>query len=260
MDDPITHLKDLLVRCKAEKVDLRTLPFIKSNLNLKIINFKLVVIVIGVTLSMLSVYVKMYLSDERCALELPSELSKMFRSPENCNFCENVTEVDRIANISPDEFERKYAYSSLPVIITDATSTWTASETFDFWYFKELYDAARKRTNKPMNCQFFPYKSGFKSFYEAMSIPDERVNYEPGTDPWYFGWSNCNEDVAQILRQHYGRPYFLPKTSENNAIDWIFMGGSGLGAHMHVDNVRLPSWQAQIKGEKEWTLAPPPEW
>lgn len=29
---------------------------------------------------------------------------------------------------------------------------------------------------------------------------------------------------------------------------------------MKVDNVRLPSWQAQIKGEKEWTLAPPPEW
>lgn len=28
---------------------------------------------------------------------------------------------------------------------------------------------------------------------------------------------------------------------------------------MKVDNVRLPSWQAQIKGEKEWTLAPPPE-
>lgn len=37
------------------------------------------------------------------------------------------------------------------------------------------------------------------------------------------------------------------------------MGGPSLGAHMHVDNVRLPSWQAQIKGEKEWILAPPPE-
>lgn len=37
------------------------------------------------------------------------------------------------------------------------------------------------------------------------------------------------------------------------------MGGQSLGAHMHVDNVRLPSWQAQIKGVKEWILAPPPE-
>ncbi|EDS39638.1 conserved hypothetical protein [Culex quinquefasciatus] len=26
-----------------------------------------------------------------------------------------------------------------------------------------------------------------------------------------------------------------------------------------VDNVRLPSWQSQLKGAKEWILAPPPE-
>lgn len=94
---------------------------------------------------------------------------------------------------------------------------------------------------------------------EALSIPVERVNYEPGTKPWYFGWSNCNYKAAQELRKHYDRPYFLPKLSENNAVDWIFMGGPSLGAHMHVDNVRLPSWQAQIKGAKEWILAPPPE-
>lgn len=28
---------------------------------------------------------------------------------------------------------------------------------------------------------------------------------------------------------------------------------------LQVDNVRLPSWQAQLKGSKEWILAPPPE-
>lgn len=234
MDDPLKEMKILLARCRKENLDLRTLPFIKSNLNIKIVNFKFCVIVTGVALFLLTVYLRLYLSDERCALELPSELSKVFRTPENCNFCENVTEVDRVENISPDEFEEKYAYTGKPVIVTDATTSWTALQTFDFWYFKEIYEDARKRTNKLVNCQFFPYKSGFKTFYEAMSIPEERVDYQPGTDPWYFGWSNCNEDVAQILRQHYGRPYFLPKTSENNAIDWIFMGGSGLGAHMHV--------------------------
>lgn len=233
-DDHTTNLRKLLITARSEKIDLRTLPVIKSNLNIKIINCKAVIIVIGVILTILSIYVNKNLISEECALELPSELSKIFRPPENCKFCANVTEVDRISSVLPDEFEQKYAYSGLPVIVTDATKTWTALETFDFWYFKEIYEDAMQRSNKPMNCQFFPYKSGFKSFYEAMNIPKERVNYEPGTDPWYFGWSNCNEDVAEVLRQHYGRPYFLPKTSENNAIDWIFMGGAGLGAHMHV--------------------------
>lgn len=26
-----------------------------------------------------------------------------------------------------------------------------------------------------------------------------------------------------------------------------------------VDNVGLPSWQAQLKGQKKWEIAPPPE-
>lgn len=52
--------------------------------------------------------------------------------------------------------------------------------------------------------------------------------------PWYFGWSNCNPETAEEFRRHYGRPYFLPETSENNAVDWFFIGTAGLGAHMHV--------------------------
>lgn len=90
-------------------------------------------------------------------------------------------------------------------------------------------------------------------------MPPQRVGYEDGTLPWYFGWSNCNPLVAERLRRHYGRPYFLPPTSENDDVDWLFMGGVGLGAPMHVDAVRLPSWQAQLRGSKEWTLAAPPE-
>lgn len=90
-------------------------------------------------------------------------------------------------------------------------------------------------------------------------MPENRAKYETNTEPWYFGWSVCDYEVAHELRKHYDRPYFLPETSENNAVDWIFIGGFGLGAHLHVDNVRLPSWQAQIKGSKQWILAPPPE-
>lgn len=90
-------------------------------------------------------------------------------------------------------------------------------------------------------------------------MDDRRAAYMEGTEPWYFGWSNCNAEIVKIFREHYGRPYFLPPTSENHAGDWIFMGWPGFGAHMHVDNVRLPSWQAQLKGTKKWILAPPPE-
>lgn len=46
--------------------------------------------------------------------------------------------------------------------------------------------------------------------------------------------SNCDDRVGRVLRRHYDRPYFLPETSENKNVDWIFMGSPGYGAHMHV--------------------------
>ena len=48
--------------------------------------------------------------------------------------------------------------------------------------------------------------------------------------------SNCDSSAANILRQHYKRPYFLPSVSESSKTDWIFMGSPGYGAHMHVRN------------------------
>ena len=34
--------------------------------------------------------------------------------------------------------------------------------------------------------------------------------------------------------------------------DWFFLGTPGYGAPFHIDEVRHPSWQAQIKGVKIW--------
>ena len=46
--------------------------------------------------------------------------------------------------------------------------------------------------------------------------------------------SNCDSSAANVLRQHYQRPYFLPQTAESSRTDWIFMGSPGYGAHLHV--------------------------
>lgn len=90
-------------------------------------------------------------------------------------------------------------------------------------------------------------------------MSDARAHFAEGEPPWYIGWSNCHNEVKNELRKHYERPYFLPNDSESSALDWIFMGGSGPGALIHLDYVQRPSWQAQISGMKTWTLIPPPE-
>ncbi|XP_043264834.1 uncharacterized protein LOC122404702 [Colletes gigas] len=190
---------------------------------------------------------------DKCLAELPSFTQKIFRPAEDCSICRDVQQVDRISNVVPGTFEERYAYSGRPVVITDAMTNWTAPRVFSFMFLKSLYDG------EDANCQFFPYKTEFKSLQDVFEMDASRSLLEEGTKPWYVGWSNCDEKVGNVLRQHYQRPYFLPPTAESEKTDWIFMGSHGYGAPMHVDDVDHPSWQAQIKGEKLWILEPPRE-
>ncbi|XP_038223070.1 uncharacterized protein LOC119840502 [Zerene cesonia] len=193
---------------------------------------------------------------ETCMLQLPSSSKSLFRPPEDCSMCIEVTNVTRLTGVSPEDFEDHYAYSTKPVIVTDATENWRAMEEFSFHFFADFY-LNEKRGKKTNDCFFFAYKSGLNSLHEVFTMDEKRANLSG--DPWYVGWSTCYDEETRKLRAYYSRPYFLPRTAESDMVDWIFMGGPGQGAHMHVDSVRHMSWQAQIRGRKEWQLAPPPE-
>ena len=70
-------------------------------------------------------------------------------------------------------------------------------------------DAERaKSLNVKDTCQFFPYKTKFKSLKQVFETVGNEENMFK--IPWYVGWSNCNSYASQILRKHYERPEFLP--------------------------------------------------
>ncbi|KAG1679043.1 Bifunctional arginine demethylase and lysyl-hydroxylase JMJD6 [Nymphon striatum] len=194
---------------------------------------------------------------ESCTVDMPAAIHDAFRPPVNCSMCSHVTEVEHVSVLTAKLFEERHAYSGRPVVIVDGTNNWTAPEVFSFNFFKQLYPE-----DSPVRgdqCQFFPYQTSFESLNEVFNMTEDRANLRDGSNPWYIGWSNCDQEATDVLRRHYQRPYFLPPQSESSKTDWIFMGSPGYGAHMHIDHVGNPSWQAQIKGQKLWTLEPPPE-
>ncbi|XP_022089322.1 bifunctional arginine demethylase and lysyl-hydroxylase PSR-like [Acanthaster planci] len=201
-----------------------------------------------------------YFVEDPCLIGSNFILSEVGRPLASCELCRNLTAVPVYDTITPAEFVAKHAYNIRPALITGATTTWTAMETFSFNYFKELYTSHPEALQAvEEECQFFPYNTEFTSLEEAFKMSPERAALKEGERNWYFGWSNCDPLVAAELRRHYQRPYFLPDSSESSALDWIFMGGAGRGAGIHLDNVAKPSWQAQLSGRKTWTLIPLPE-
>lgn len=196
----------------------------------------------------------------RCLIGNNGFVIEISRPLVNCSICQHLESVPIEHNISADEFRQNYAYSITPVLIKDATRSWTAMETFSYDFFKKLYTETEDalKTIKE-ECQFFPYKTEFETLADVFNISEDRANFKEGETPWYIGWSNCHKGIQMELRKHYQRPYFLPNDFESSWIDWIFMGGFGPGAFIHIDYVQKPSWQAQIAGRKTWTLFPSPE-
>lgn len=127
--DPQSKLRNLLDRAEKDRIDIVELAVIKSHPNITkvVAPRKYILLGIGMTIVLTVLYMALHSGNgDECLIEMPAELSKAFRPPESCDFCENVNEVRRIAATSPEEFEELYAYSGVPVIVTDATQNWTA--------------------------------------------------------------------------------------------------------------------------------------
>lgn len=127
--DPKLKIRNLISRAEKNGINIVDLAVIKSHPSLTRVAAPKKYLMLGVTIAIVltMLYLALHTRDgDECIIEMPAELSKAFRPPERCDFCENVNEVRRIAATTPDEFEEQYAYSGVPVIITDAIQNWTA--------------------------------------------------------------------------------------------------------------------------------------
>lgn len=126
--------------------------------------------------------------EEPCLLNVNEIFIEVTRKETDCSFvCEGLTEVPRISGLSKEEFVTKYAYSGRPVVVIDAAKNWSATDVFNFTFFKDLFEKNKDayRVNEE-ECQFFPYRTEFISLEQAFNMSKERSEWKG--EPWYFGW------------------------------------------------------------------------
>uniref|UniRef100_A0A1A9ZB33 Cupin-like domain-containing protein n=1 Tax=Glossina pallidipes TaxID=7398 RepID=A0A1A9ZB33_GLOPL len=172
----------------------------------------------------------------------------------DCGFCRNVDGPLILKNMSREELA-PYAYSTLPIVIKNAVSHWPATSLLSLEMLKEIYGRYPEALDE--DCHFLNFHSDLKSIRDVFNMSPERANLSVGST-WYVGFSNCHLGVLEELRKLYGRPHFLPVDAELSNIDYVFLGYEQ-GAYMHLDYIHRLMWQAQLKGNKSWILAPTPE-
>lgn len=156
-NENVKKLKAIIEEANKSNINIQRFPSVRNHLTPSdLSHFRLSLLIPFVFGLITFLYGKSWMNDTKeCLISLPDPLSHAFRPPEDCGFCRNITQADRVSNVSPKEFEDNYAYNAKPVVITDATINWTALDVFDFWYFKDVYDSSLYDSEQ-MNCQFFP--------------------------------------------------------------------------------------------------------
>jgi len=184
------------------------------------------------------------------------------RVPVDCSMCEDVDKIDEIHidALTEEEFENKYVDTNRPLVVRNATLDWKAMTVLDYsWLRKEYLRNPEIMDQTNEDCWFEPYQSkgirNLQSLFRVLGTSGAMKSNKP----WYVGWSVCHEEVARKLSKLYKLPAFMRPDTRPSNMPWVFLGTPGPGAHFHLDNVDLPSWQAQLAGIKTWYLKPPPE-
>ena len=106
----------------------------------------------------------------------------------DCNICSNLNSALILHNITRDDFSQ-FAYSHKPIIIEGAAKHWSAMKTFDFQFFKDLFQNTEGAFESvEEECQFLNFNSDFKNLEEVFKMPQKMIFNEDGTKPWYIGW------------------------------------------------------------------------
>ena len=160
--------------------------------------FVLVVILVGVLAAAIGVRAGVYKKDliavahsTRCLVSNNEVVKEFVRPVFNCELCRNTSRIERIANISRQEFIEKYAYGTVPVVITGAANGWKALDSFSYLYFKNLYTKdVVVMDDIVQGCQFINWGYHFDSIEEVFNMTDAKTKLEPGPgdDSWYVGW------------------------------------------------------------------------
>ena len=167
-------------------------------------------------------------------------------------YMEKFPKVDRIFNPTKQEFNEKYGFGSMPVLIEGMMDTWKAKTSWTFDFFQQVLG----------NSEEYAERSASHVDYRLFKV-SEYIQYMrdcPDKDPYYL--KNCRFHRDTELLDDYVVPdYFkswhmiLPK-EERPPLSWLYIGATNTFSPLHLDVWDTSAWNAVISGTKLWMFYP----
>jgi len=160
-----------------------------------------------------------------------------------------LTSIDRVNQISPEDFRKNYLEPQIPVIITDLSHSWPAFSKWNWDYFKEIvgnvdvgvYNNIRAGAKVPVNGN-----DGVMKFGDYLDL------IRKGPVELRIFLFNIFKYAPQAI-EDINFPEFLIKGFLKK-YPMLFVGGAGSIAHMHYDIDLSHIFHTQFVGRKRVLL------
>jgi hypothetical protein len=159
--------------------------------------------------------------------------------------------VDRIENISAEEFQQRYYQTMTPLVITGLAKNWPAYHKWNWQFFKEivghkrvaLYNNVKSDAYTPINTA-----DDYKTFGEYIDMISQ------GPAGWRIFLFNIFEHAPQLTKD-FTWPDHLMKGFVKK-FPMLFVGGATSITHMHFDIDLSHIFHTQFVGRKKVLLFP----
>jgi len=162
-------------------------------------------------------------------------------------------EVQKVGDISYEEFMKEFYKPGIPVVFKNASKVWKANGMFSpDWFRKNFGD----RTTE--------VKGNIYTMREIMDMVENSSEGKPAPYPCIFNIPETLPEILpliQPLNLNYARPNWMEKKWFNRGY-WgsateVFIGGpGGKFPYLHLDYYHLNAWITQLYGEKRFTVFP----
>lgn len=188
---------------------------------------------------------------------------------------EHVEVVD-VETLTYDDFFLDYMVKNVPVVVRGAT---------DNWKCRQEWVDANGQPNLPFLREKFGNGQAFVHRKDKQTGQDqvERCRFDEflhhwesdEKDPWYwkdwhfvaefseYGAYECPMYFQDDWLNHYFDMIRCNSTTQNERTEtsdyrFVYMGQEGTKTDLHTDVAKSYSWSANVCGQKEWLLLPPP--
>src|SRR3989337_2426893 len=166
-------------------------------------------------------------------------------------FSMHLLPVDRVDNISVEEFQQRYYGTFTPLVITSLAKEWTAYHKWNWQYFKQIvgdkrvgiYNNIKSDAYTPINTA-----DDYKTFGQYVDMISQ------GPAGWRIFLFNIFEHAPQ-LTQDFTWPEHLMKGFVKKC-PMLFVGGASSITHMHFDIDLSHILHTQFAGRKRVLLFP----